>query len=368
MADRPVNKRVPSGSCRRRRFLGAAWAVACGLVAGCTGLGQSRDTTVTPSPETTPVTYEIAATDASLTDGESASDAMLELDGAETVTWQTEQEPERSGRQSSASFVDYDWETITDRPTGRLLTRNGRDTVALRISNPIYDQEDATLAFSVQRRTDTTAGNTSTTENLIETVTELRSEPRLVIGGVPRPVCGDEVVKPAVSLREADLAECNLRGDDLREAVLVETTLTEATLVDADLRGATLNSADLDGADLRNADVSNVQAVRASYNGVRARDADFRDAYLHGAEFNQADVRSADFRGTYLHHVYFHEADLRDAQFEGADIYHMETDGADLDGANLEGATIRNQIKGVNTTPAQSSNETDRRQLPVESA
>ena len=132
--------------------------------------------------------------------------------------------------------------------------------------------------------------------------------------GLTRVKLGEEKIREALLLVEADLSNLNLIGANLSKA-----NLSKANLSRADLRVAHLSEADLSGALLLWANL---------------RRAELGGASLSGAFLSRADLREANLRGVLLSGAY-----LSGAELSGADLSAANLSGADLGGVRWDEKT-----------------------------
>lgn len=154
-----------------------------------------------------------------------------------------------------------------------------------------------------------------------------------------------EEIKPAVSLRGANLAHAELQNADLRSA-----DLTGVDLHEADLRSA-LDYASLMVADLEGATLEGVVARNVDLQGARLKDANLRRGNMIAVSLDEANLRSADLSDALLVESTFHHANLRGANLSDANLSQADLSCADLSNANLSDANLSNADLSVNVPP-----------------
>lgn len=139
-----------------------------------------------------------------------------------------------------------------------------------------------------------------------------------------------------VNLKRAALANTDFRGAVLMGAHLNATNLNGARLDRADLKGAKFV-----GTYLVEANLSRVEAVGATFQGIRGKGANFTKANLAKCSLLKAGVQDADFTDADLRAVTnMVEAKFAGAQLEGADFRWAKMKGGNFGGARVDGAQL----------------------------
>lgn len=226
-------------------------------------------------------------------------DQLTLVEVSPNTGWFTDRPVREAGQMATADFVSLWDEGNTfdiDPPNADFTCQAGGDTVnvVVELSSPVVNGR--TLSYDVVQVGDTPTGDFDCAGNAHLFIDSVGDPPIRVAPRRPqlKPCAsaqhGPRHPKSALSLQNANLADCDLGDADLTGANLNEANLRGANLAGANLRDAKLFDAKLNDANLAGANLTGADLRSAQLTGANLNDANLNDANLTGADLRSASL------------------------------------------------------------------------------